>query len=48
MPVPGFVRISDCHSDRPVGAVIARLPTMPAPDVHGDFITSTVNKIAEN
>jgi hypothetical protein len=35
------------QDDRPVGAVIAGLPTMPAPDVHGDFITSTVNNIAD-
>ena len=35
------------QDDRPVGAVIAGLPTMPAPDVHGDFITSTVNNISD-
>ena len=35
------------QDDRPVGAVIAGLPTMPAPDLHGDFITSTVNNISD-
>jgi nicotinate dehydrogenase subunit B len=35
------------QDDRPVGAVIAGLPTMPAPDVHGDFITSTMNNISD-
>ncbi len=35
------------QDDRPVGAVIAGLPTMPAPDVHGDFITATTNNIAD-
>ena len=35
------------QDDRPVGAVLAGLPTMPAPDVHGDFITSTVNNISD-
>ncbi len=29
------------QDDRPIGAVIAGLPTMPAPDVHNDFITNT-------
>ena len=33
------------QDDRPIGAVLAGLPTMPAPDVHADFVTSTVNNI---
>ena len=33
------------QDDRPIGAVLAGLPTMPAPGVHSDFITSTVNNI---
>ena len=35
------------QDDRPVGAVLAGLPTMSAPDVHGDFITSTMNNISD-
>jgi len=35
------------QDDRPVGAVLAGLPTMPAPNVHNDFITSTINNIAD-
>ena len=35
------------QDDRPIGAVLAGLPTMPAPDVHSDFITSTVNNISD-
>jgi len=35
------------QDDRPIGAVLAGLPTMPAPDVHNDFITSTVNNISD-
>ncbi len=35
------------QDDRLVGAVLAGLPTMPAPDVHGDFVSSTVNNIAD-
>ena len=35
------------QDDRPVGAVLAGLPTTPAPDVHGDFITSTMNNISD-
>src|SRR5271157_4548074 len=35
------------QDDRPIGAVIAGLPTMAAPDVHGDFITSTVNNVSD-
>ena len=31
------------QDDRLVGAVIAGLPTMPAPDVHGDFVSGTSN-----
>jgi nicotinate dehydrogenase subunit B len=36
------------QDDRPVGAVLAGLPTMAAPDVHGDFITSTMNNISDD
>ena len=36
------------QDDRPVGAVLAGLPTMPAPDVHGDFVTSTANNISDD
>ena len=36
------------QDDRPIGAVIAGLPTMPAPDVHNDFITSTINNISDD
>jgi nicotinate dehydrogenase subunit B len=35
------------QDDRLVGAVLAGLPTPPAPDVHSDLITSTVNNIAD-
>ena len=35
------------QDDRPIGAVLAGLPTMAAPDVHNDFITSTVNNVAD-
>jgi len=35
------------QDDRPVGAVLAGLPTMAAPDVHGDFITSTMNNVSD-
>jgi nicotinate dehydrogenase subunit B len=35
------------QDDRPIGAVLAGLPTMPAPGVHADFITSSVNNIAD-
>jgi nicotinate dehydrogenase subunit B len=35
------------QDDRPIGAVIAGLPTMPAPDVHNDFITSTAVGISD-
>jgi len=35
------------QDDRPIGAVLAGLPTMPAPDVHSDFITSTINNISD-
>jgi nicotinate dehydrogenase subunit B len=35
------------QDDRPLGAVLAGLPTMPAPDVHGDFITSTMNNVSD-
>ena len=33
------------QDDRPIGAVLAGLPTMPAPDVHSYFVTATVNSI---
>jgi len=35
------------QDDRPVGAILAGLPTMSAPDVHSDFITNTVNNISD-
>lgn len=35
------------QDDRPIGAVLAGLPTMPAPDVHSGFITSTANNISD-
>jgi nicotinate dehydrogenase subunit B len=35
------------QDDRPIGAVLAGLPTMPAPDVHSDFITSTINNVSD-
>ena len=35
------------QDDRLVGAVLAGLPTMPAPDVHGDFIATTMNFIQD-
>jgi len=35
------------QDDRPIGAVLAGLPTMPAPDVNNDFITSTANNISD-
>ncbi len=35
------------QDDRPIGAVLAGLPTMPAPNVHSDFITSTINNISD-
>ena len=35
------------QDDRLVGAVLAGLPTTPAPDVHGDFVTSTMNNISD-
>jgi CO/xanthine dehydrogenase Mo-binding subunit len=36
------------QDDRPIGAVLAGLPTMPAPEVHSDSVTSTVNGIEDN
>ena len=36
------------QDDRLVGAVLAGLPTTPAPDVHSDFVTSTVNGISDD
>jgi len=35
------------QDDRPVGAVIAGLPTMSAPDVHSGSVTSTVNDLSD-
>jgi nicotinate dehydrogenase subunit B len=35
------------QDDRPVGAVLAGLPTMPAPNPNGDFISSTVNNMED-
>jgi nicotinate dehydrogenase subunit B len=35
------------QDDRLIGAVLAGLPTMPAPDVHNDFITDTINNISD-
>jgi nicotinate dehydrogenase subunit B len=35
------------QDDRPIGAVIAGLPTMPAPEVESKSVTSTVNGIAD-
>ena len=35
------------QDDRLIGAVLAGMPTMPAPDVHGDFVSSTVNNISD-
>ncbi len=35
------------QDDRPIGAVLSGLPTMAAPDVKNDFITSTVNNISD-
>ena len=35
------------QDDRPIGAVLAGLPTMPAPQVHSDGVTSTVNGIED-
>ncbi len=35
------------QDDRPIGAILAGLPTMPAPEVHSDSVTSTVNNISD-
>src|SRR5271167_1255135 len=35
------------QDDRPIGAVLAGLPTMPAPQVKSDSVTSTVNGISD-
>src|SRR5512135_3766096 len=35
------------QDDRPIGAVLAGLPTMPAPSEKGVFIGSTVNDISD-
>jgi CO/xanthine dehydrogenase Mo-binding subunit len=35
------------QDDRPIGAVLAGLPTMPAPQVKSDSVTSTVNGIED-
>jgi len=36
------------QDDRPIGAILAGLPTMPAPQVHSDGVTSTVNGIEDD
>jgi nicotinate dehydrogenase subunit B len=35
------------QDDRPIGAVLAGLPTMSAPEVHSDGVTSTVNGLED-
>jgi len=35
------------QDDRPIGAVLAGLPTMAAPQVHSDGVTSTVNSLED-
>jgi nicotinate dehydrogenase subunit B len=35
------------QDDRPIGAVLAGLPTMAAPNPHGDFVRNTANGIAD-
>ena len=35
------------QDDRPIGAVLAGLPTMPPPHVGGDFVSSTANAIQD-
>jgi len=35
------------QDDRPIGAVLAGLPTMPAPHPQGDFVGSTVNNLSD-
>ena len=35
------------QDDRPIGAVLAGLPTMPAPNPHGDFVSNTGNAIED-
>ena len=35
------------QDDRPLGAVLAGLPTMAAPSPHGDFVTNTANGIED-
>jgi len=35
------------QDDRPIGALLAGLPTMPAPNPKGDFVSSTVNSIQD-
>jgi len=36
------------QDDRPIGAVLAGLPTMAAPNPHGEFVTNTANGIEDN
>jgi CO/xanthine dehydrogenase Mo-binding subunit len=36
------------QDDRPIGAILAGLPTMSAPDVHSGEVTSTANGIEDN
>lgn len=35
------------QDDRPIGAVLAGLPTMAAPSPHGDFVTNTANGLED-
>jgi CO/xanthine dehydrogenase Mo-binding subunit len=35
------------QDDRPIGAVLAGLPTMAAPNPHGDFVTNTANGLED-
>ena len=35
------------QDDRPIGAVLAGLPTMAAPNPHGDFVTNTANGVED-
>ncbi|HLV86464.1 MAG TPA: molybdopterin cofactor-binding domain-containing protein [Candidatus Sulfotelmatobacter sp.] len=36
------------QDDRPIGAVLAGLPTMPAPSPHGEFVTNTGNGLEDH
>ncbi len=35
------------QDDRPIGAVLAGLPTMPAPEIHSESVTSIVNNVSD-